>query len=272
MSGCVDLWLCDLGATIDDATRSCYLALLDPEERSRWQRLRASHHRDRFLSSHALLRSVLAGYLGREPGALRFVHGKYGKPSLEPDAGASAALSFNLSHSGGRALLAVCRDGGALGVDVERWRADRRFAALARRNFAPEEQQALDAMSGSELERAFYRIWTLKEAYVKARAAGLSMPLQGFLFRFGAGGALSLAVRPGADARPGRWACAGFELPGGYSAAVVHECPEEQGAGPGPRWHAASPLRSWRPIEVPTLWSTPGVIPSSRGPFAGSVG
>ena len=109
------------------------------------------------------LHAVLALYLDRPA---HLVIDPDGKPRLADD-----ALAFNLSHSGSLALVAVSQVG-PLGVDVEEHRVIREVDRLARRYFTPGEAALVAAEP-----RAFFRLWTRKEAWIKAQGGGLAIPL-----------------------------------------------------------------------------------------------
>ncbi len=150
--------------------------LLSTDEKERMARFRFDTDRHNFLFCRSMLRILLASYLGSPPAELRFAYSAHGKPSLSIS---SCALEFNLSHTEGRVLLAVCL-GNRVGVDVERIR--RNFAALdiADRFFSEAEKKALRATPEEFLYEAFFHCWTRKEAFVKGRGDGLSCPLAGF--------------------------------------------------------------------------------------------
>jgi 4'-phosphopantetheinyl transferase len=173
VDGEVHIWSFSL--EYDDAHAE---AVLNAEEAIRATHFRFARDRHRFVNGRASLRRILGGYLGLEASELSFSYGPAGKPELgAPHVG--AGLSFNLSHSEGWALLAVAR-GPRLGVDQERVRAMRDLSAVAERFFAPAEAAALERIELSLRTRAFYAIWTRKEALLKAFGAGLSLPLDGF--------------------------------------------------------------------------------------------
>ena len=136
-----------------------------------------ARRRDLVLSGVAL-RSILAAYLDSDPLAARFVVAPGGKPRLDP-AWTASPLSFNLSHSRGRALVAVSL-GREVGVDVERLRRDLPIERLAARFFAPREIAALRSTPETVRPAAFFACWTRKEAYMKARGDGISRPLDDF--------------------------------------------------------------------------------------------
>lgn len=202
------------------ATRRRLAALLSAEESERAGRFHAARHRDRFVVAHGALRTVLAAYLGSHAAALQFSAGSEGKPRLgcAVEATEPAELCFNLSHSADLALLAVAV-GRDVGVDVERVDPRVEIEALARRFFAPEERAALARLPGEERAREFFRIWTLKEAYLKALGVGLRRALDSFAVAAGTERPPSLIRSDGDDA--GRWRLRRLTVGPGFSGAVV---------------------------------------------------
>jgi 4'-phosphopantetheinyl transferase len=135
-------------------------------------------------AAHALLERLLRGYTpdGAVP---RLERGPHGKPFAAdlPD------LEFNLSHTGSQVLLACARRQ-ALGVDIEP--ETRRFSAgLARRFFAPREAAALDRLPEPLRHAAFLRLWTHKEALLKALGVGLHFGLERIEFALDENGHVS---------------------------------------------------------------------------------
>ena len=231
----VHVWCVDLDAAGADGGAEA--AGLSADERTRAARFHFARDRARFLRRRAALRHLLAGYAGREPHALVFAQGAHGKPAL-PGTG----LEFNLSHSGGCAVLAVTR-GRRVGVDVERIEAERATLAVARRFFAPTEAAAVAAAAPAERAVTFFRCWTRKEAYVKARGEGLSLPLDRFEVPLepNATDALTVARDDHAEAR--RWSLRELVPAPQHLGALVVE---------GQGWT----LRAWT-WEPPTSRLTP---------------
>jgi 4'-phosphopantetheinyl transferase len=162
----VDLWIWSLGG--DPGPLAAHLS---PEEEARAARFVRPGDGDAYRIGRGRLRAILGGLTGTAPGALVFDTNPQGKPSL------AGGPSFNLSHSGGLAVLAVGPAGTALGIDIEAPRAVEE--GVARRFFSPAEQAALAGWPGDWLD-GFFRIWTRKEAVVKGCGPGLSMPLDCF--------------------------------------------------------------------------------------------
>ncbi|ERN43219.1 phosphopantetheinyl transferase [Rubidibacter lacunae KORDI 51-2] len=156
---------------LTDADIAGYCSLLSLDEQRRLNRLHGETLQRRFAVGRGRLRVLLGRYLERDPAELQFQYGKYGKPALRSS---TPTVQFNLSHSGDLALCAVappdCR---ALGIDLE---CSRPLAAaeLARQFFSPREAEAIALLPPEEGQRAFLRMWTLKEARLKATGVGIS--------------------------------------------------------------------------------------------------
>jgi 4'-phosphopantetheinyl transferase len=144
--------------------------LLTADERDRARRLVVARKRNQFVRARAELRISLSDRLGAAPAVLNISYGERGKPFLadHPD------LHFNLSHSAGKAALVIC-EGRRVGVDIEDATRERRYDAFSKRFFAREERDWLMASQSSEMKDRFYRIWTNKEAYVKALGTGFGL-------------------------------------------------------------------------------------------------
>ncbi len=125
-----------------------------------------------------MLRALLGRYLDRDPLDLCFALGPHGKPTLLQEGEATGDLHFNLSHSGGLALVAVTA-GREVGVDVEvpRGRVDE--LAIAERVLGSEQARRLAALNSRARARAFLRAWVAHEAVVKCLGLGLATPLEG---------------------------------------------------------------------------------------------
>jgi 4'-phosphopantetheinyl transferase len=190
---------------------------LGAQERARAERLILALERARFVIAHAALREVLSEFTGTPAAAIQFARARRGKPYL-----AGGGPRFNLSHSGGRALIAVC-ERHELGVDLERVCAKRNLLGLAGRYFAPGERAVLEALPQEERLRAFYRCWTRKETYMKATGAGLAMALDSFEVAFAPGAPPALLVSARGCDEPSRWRFA--ELAAGleFEAAIAIE-------------------------------------------------
>jgi len=162
----------------DDQVASLLPSLI-AEESQRASRFVFAKDRELYITAHALLRFCLSA-AACEP-QRKFKVGEYGKPELDPPFGESP-LHFNLSHTNGLAACALSH-GHAVGVDVEEINRQIDFDAVARSVFAPEEQQLLARSLPDERAETFFRLWVLKESFIKGIGRGLGLPLEDIAFR-----------------------------------------------------------------------------------------
>lgn len=161
---------CRQAALLDDWP--AYWAVLDDGERARAERFVVDQVKRRFVLSHAALRLILARRLGGDWRDIRYDTVANGKPCL---AGSAAGRpEFNMSHSGDLMVVALSDDH-PVGVDVEAWRPIDRVRGLAETILAARELAAFDGLSPEEASRVLLRLWTFKEALVKALGLGLSV-------------------------------------------------------------------------------------------------
>jgi 4'-phosphopantetheinyl transferase len=153
-------------------------ASLSPEEHGRAERFHFDRDRRRYIAGHGVLRAILGGYLGVQPGQVQFAYGPRGKPSL---AGSfeESDLRFNMSDSHGMAIYALTR-GREIGIDLEHIRPVPDAEQIAERYFASGECSSLLSLPPDQRMEAFFNCWTRKEAFIKALGEGLAHPLDDF--------------------------------------------------------------------------------------------
>ncbi|MEH8151542.1 4'-phosphopantetheinyl transferase superfamily protein [Aeromonas caviae] len=149
---------------------------LSPEEYRHWHEIRQPGRQREYLLGRVLLRRLLAERLHCPAGSLAFHIGEHGKPML-----CNHHWQFNLSHSGDWLVLALCREG-PLGVDIEMGLRRRPILPLAERFYAPGEYLWLRTLPVQEQDSAFYRLWSRKEAVLKAHGAGIAAGLEKVCF------------------------------------------------------------------------------------------
>ena len=167
---------------VDDVpptTVAVWRGWLHPDEVARADRFRFDVDRLAYIGAHALVRSLLASVGPYPPEEWRFVHDERGKPEIDP--AMASPLRCNLSHSRGVVAAAVSHRHD-VGVDVERCDRTPRFEDLARRYFSPDEVALVQSDADDGGRVAFFRLWTLKEALIKATGEGLGRSLQSFAF------------------------------------------------------------------------------------------
>jgi len=158
------------GAALEHLSR-----LLTADERERVTAVVHGAERARRIAGRGLLRVLLGHRLGVDPARLGFSVGARGKPRLILPAG--RGLEFNLSHSGDYLAIAWA-EAGAIGIDIECPRPVRDTVALVERFFSHEEREAFNSVSEQDRECVFRRLWTGKEAVLKAVGCGIAGGLE----------------------------------------------------------------------------------------------
>jgi 4'-phosphopantetheinyl transferase len=195
--------------------------LLSSDEHERALRFHFPLHGRRFSATRRLLRIVLGAYLDADPRTLCFRYSDKGKPALG-GIHATSPLRFNLSHSEDVVLLAITL-GREIGVDVEYMRPDFEFESTAHRFFSAAECESFDTIPLAQKRLAFFNCWTRKEAFIKAKGDGLSLPLNQFDVSLIPGTpAKILATRPDAGEKTG-WSLHAIDAGPDYAAALVAE-------------------------------------------------
>lgn len=195
---------------------------LSADERARADRLLERRARDRFMAGRGFLRERLAHCLGMKPEDLRFAQGEHGKPALLDETG-SAPLRFNLSHTDGRAILAVagtCE----VGIDLERMRDDLPFREMAQRFYSSRERAELFSLPPDLQPAAFFRCWTRKEAYLKGCGRGFTLPADIFDMSLLPGHPPELLTHRTVPSEASRWRIVDIPASEDYCAALAVEC------------------------------------------------
>jgi 4'-phosphopantetheinyl transferase len=144
---------------------------LAEDERSRADRFKREYLRRNFVAARGNLRALLAQRLGCLAQEIQFSYGDRGKPYIR-----DSDIYFNLAHSQNLAIYAICSDR-EVGIDLEYINPECDFEGIARRYFLRSEQQIIEKLQNQNSDlarRAFYRAWTLKEAYGKATGQGIA--------------------------------------------------------------------------------------------------
>jgi 4'-phosphopantetheinyl transferase len=171
----VDIWIVDLNQAATEAPGASILSI---DEQERAARFHFEKDRIHFSRCRSALRNLLAVYLTMPPDEIHFDYQANGKPQLAAEKNPNA-LQFNVSHSGGLALIAIGSEH-RLGVDIEKMRRDIDAERLAERFFSVRERAGLREFADDLRVRGFFACWTRKEAFLKATGTGLSFPLADF--------------------------------------------------------------------------------------------
>lgn len=230
-----------------------FLGWLDADEQARRSCLRRTSDRQMFLLGRALLRAVLGRYLGLAPAQVQLRLDTRGKPCC-PDWPAHA---FNLAHSGGRVVLAWAQ-GRAVGVDIEAIDPAFDWASIAVDHFSLAERAELASLPASRQSDAFFRGWTLKEAYGKAEGTGILGGLRALTFeatapaRYRRRDAGDAADFVWAEASCARYALALAVLGGGTEEVVLYRVDPSE-------------TRSMERTCIPESAASAGAEPGNRG-------
>jgi 4'-phosphopantetheinyl transferase len=201
----LQLWFAWPSDLSEAGVEAACAALLNDAESARAARFRFARHRREYLASHALARNALSHAHPLPPHAWSYSVNAYGKPTPIPECG----LRFNQSNSVELAVCLVASHGTEtdteVGVDVEAFSRAEEIVPLAPKVFSLAEQAQLNALPAAERPHRALSLWTLKEAYIKARGMGLSLPLRGISFLFGEPQGIRLEVDADVDDDPARW-------------------------------------------------------------------
>lgn len=176
LSNEVHVWCADLN--VSENTHEMLAKHLNIDEQNRAARFVREQDRSHFIAARGILRDILSRYSYIAPQDIKFNYGVNGKPSLSAEQN-QGKIYFNLAHSHDLAIYAITYLS-QLGVDIEYTKRNIEALDIAERFFSKNEIASMQALPVSEQVAAFYKIWTRKEAFVKAIGVGLSHPLDQF--------------------------------------------------------------------------------------------
>lgn len=225
----------DVAAVADDPRAR---ALLSPEEAVRARRFRVPTDARGFVAGRVLARAMLAEAYGRAPAEVAFHTDARGRPHVA--AAGLMPLPFSITHTPGLVGCAVA-SGGAVGLDAEYTGRTTDVERLARRYLATAERTYLDALPPEGRRHGFFVVWTLKEAFLKARGEGISVPLSSFAVH-PSSSPPGLTCDAGMDADPAAWRLDWLPLGPEHVLAWARQGADADGAFGGPERVTASPL------------------------------
>lgn len=199
----IHLWHTVLDEITDQTLLTNYQTILNDEEKIRWQKFRFAKHQHQYLVAHVLLRSVLSRYIDIAPQSWQFTSNQYGRPEISNSM--QLPLRFNLSHTDGLVMCAVVLTAD-IGVDVENTQKRQTLSTdIAKHCFSKYEIEQLYTLPESQQPQRFLEYWTLKEAYIKAKGMGLSLPLDQFSFMFTKNQPIAIKFAPELRDQPACW-------------------------------------------------------------------
>ena len=170
----VHLWKMNLDLSREQVEKQ-YM-ILSEDEKKRANSFKFEIHKNRFIIARSTMKLILSRYLNLPPEKIKFKYNAYGKPQLVNEL-KSEGLEFNLSHSENLAIYGISRHH-LVGVDLEYLRPMKEAEKLAERFFCSREFEAIKSLSIDKKEKAFFKLWTAKEAYLKAIGKGISGGLE----------------------------------------------------------------------------------------------
>lgn len=204
MGAAVDVWLAFYQSITDERLLGNLRTLLSDAEQRQETRFHFADDRLRYLVTRAMVRTVLSRYAALAPADWVFATNAYGRPEISNVHDDTHGLGFNISHTRGLIALAVARHR-TLGIDVENVSARSASMGIAERFFSPREVAELATVAPAQRQDRFFEYWTFKEAYVKARGMGLSIPLDRFSFHYPNERAAHIAIDPALGDHAARW-------------------------------------------------------------------
>ena len=171
----IHIWRLEFLDKLSDKSLDLGLSVLDDQSKNSALRFKFKHLQDKYIQAQFTLRYLLSNYLNMKPKEINLTKNNHGKPYLLL---ADSNLMFNISHSQGYALFAFVK-GREIGVDIEKI-SDKPYLELAERFFSKQEFGLLSDLPLNQQKTGFFRLWTRKEAYIKAIGEGLSHSLDTF--------------------------------------------------------------------------------------------
>lgn len=197
-----------------------YLTLLNTEEEQRRTKFKFEKHQHQHLVTRALIRTTLSRYAPIPPQEWQFSKNDYGRPSIiRPSS--IPNFKFNISHTDGLVMCAITLDT-EIGIDVENFKREGMTHDIARRFFSKRESADLISLENNEQQKkCFYHYWTLKEAYIKAKGMGISLPLDQFSYIFNADQLIKIEFDPRLNDHSKDWQFKLIQVAPHYCAAIA---------------------------------------------------
>jgi 4'-phosphopantetheinyl transferase len=218
----IHLWLAFSDEITEERLDSAYRELLNEVEKEQELRFHFPSDQRRYLITRALVRTVLSRYVSIHPKEWVFTANAYGRPEIVNLQAKEVCLDFNIAHTHGLIVLGVTKRR-ALGVDVENFRARDVSIDIADRYFAPQEIAVLTAAPPDQRKYRFFEYWTFKEAYIKARGMGLSLPLDKISFHYPDDRGVEITIDPKLADDSARWQFWQFRPGAEYLVAICAE-------------------------------------------------
>ena len=212
----IHIWSADLNISHIKLLR--YYKYLSPLEYNRAKGFKFDKDRRTFIACTGILREILAGYINISPETISFRYNDFGKPFL---ANYCSRLYFNSSRSASVALY-IFSGVYEVGIDIEKVRYMNSLNDIVLQFFSDEEITYFKKLSSQEFTREFYKLWTKKEAFVKAIGMGLSFPLNQFQVSVDTGNRYKITQIKGDFSEAVKWSIGSVNTFPEYEAAYVY--------------------------------------------------
>ncbi|HXD11351.1 MAG TPA: 4'-phosphopantetheinyl transferase superfamily protein [Anaerolineales bacterium] len=213
------VWCASLIGSADELAR--YESMLAQDEKARAGRFYFERDRDRYIFGRGILRTLLGGYLRLSPDQINFTYEPDGKPAVE-HISPEHKLQFNLAHSNAWAVYIFGWDR-LVGIDIEHIRPLQDANHFAGQYYTARESELINSLSGDEKWATFYKIWTCKEAFLKAKGTGLTVPINHAEISLQTSNSAHLASIDGDTEQAAVWRLEIFNPIANYQAAIAVE-------------------------------------------------
>jgi 4'-phosphopantetheinyl transferase len=170
----VDLWLANLDKLPDEDG-----SFLSEDEQARAASFVHEKYQKHFIKRRSILRRLLSSYLSIKLNDIVFRQTEYGKPEVSNE---GSKIFFNTSHSKNHVLFGISREA-ELGVDIEFLDAEIEAELISNHFFCAKEISLIRSSKGKKKTQAFFRLWCIKEAFIKLEGKGLNYPLDQVLVK-----------------------------------------------------------------------------------------
>ncbi len=211
----VHIWLASLD--IDRTSLKNLKKILSEDEIKRAEKFYFEKDKNHFIACRSILRNILSLYLNVPAGDIKFSYNPYGKPSVP-----EKKISFNLSNSYGLAIYGITCDK-EIGIDIEHIPEDFSWEEIVEQFFSKKEIMELYKTPCDMRKKAFFNCWTRKEAYIKAKGMGLSIPLDSFDVSLIPGEPVKLLEVRGKKEEKSRWFLKEILINNNYISALAVE-------------------------------------------------
>lgn len=171
----MNVCIVNLSNYLEESLYKEFQSCISKEKREKLKQFRDNNDILKSLIGDIIVRSIICKNIGIKNKQIEFTYNKYGKPTINN----YNKLHFNITHSGNRVAAIV--DDYPIGIDIEKI-SPLDHVKIAKKCFTKDEYIWLYSQEENEILQCFYKLWTLKECYVKKVGKGLIVPFNSFSF------------------------------------------------------------------------------------------